>query len=194
MSRVRPSYNPWTRLNHYPPLSQESNERTMDGSERTAREEDQTKWRGGNGGREREMEWRLLIENEQENGGKRKEKKKKKNKHTGRRTTLTPLWQRQIYMLARALVGGGWRAKGNLDKDFSWPKPSCRVQHSDGHTLYACSSISITITANPREFTGACHAMDSRCMQAATLAFSSHLAIHNIHPSIHPPVRSWRST
>lgn len=79
--------------------------------------------------------------------------------------------------------------KGNPDKDPSWPKPSCRVQH----TLYACSSISITtITANPREFTGACHAMDSRCMQAAILAFSSHLAIHNIHPSIHPPLRSWR--
>lgn len=44
-SRVRPSYNPWARLNHYPPPSQESNERTMDGSELSARKGNQTKWR-----------------------------------------------------------------------------------------------------------------------------------------------------
>lgn len=110
MSRVRPSYNPWARLNHYPPPSQESNEQTMEGSERSAREKNQTKWRG-NGERERgggdEMEWRLLIERTEE----RKKKKKEENKHTGRRTTLAPLWQRQIYILARALAGEGWRAK-----------------------------------------------------------------------------------
>lgn len=118
---------------------------------------------------------------DRENGEKRK--KKKKNKHTGRRITLAPLWQRQIYILARALAGEGWRAKGNPTR--IPVGPSRAVEFST--VMDACSSISITITANPREFTGACHAMDSRCMQAATLAFSSHLAIHNIiHPSIHP--------
>lgn len=48
---------------------------------------------------------------DRENG--EKKKKKKKNKHTGRKITLAPLWQRQIYILARALAGEGWRAKGN---------------------------------------------------------------------------------
>lgn len=56
------------------------------------------------------MEWRLLIENEQENGGKRKERRKRRKTSTREGgQLLTPLWQRQIYML---LVGEGWRAKG----------------------------------------------------------------------------------
>lgn len=74
MSRVRPSYNPRAPLNHYPPPSQESNERTMDGSEWAARrEKDQTKRRRGKRKRGDEMEWRLLIENE--NGKKQNSEK-----------------------------------------------------------------------------------------------------------------------
>lgn len=201
MSRVRPSYNPRAPLNHYPPPSQESNERTMGGSECAARK-GSDEGRGGDGEREREggdkMEWRLLIENEQENG---KKEKKKENKHTGRRTTLT-----RTVAAADLHTGEGCRSRvegkertrqgsqlaqaGAVEFSTVIGTSLCMLQHHHHqhhlhgeppgiHRGLSRDGLKMYVSSYP----------------FASFAFSSHLAIHpHIHPSMNPsaPLRSRR--
>lgn len=122
------------------------------------------------------MEWRLLIENEQENGGKKKEKKRKTSTREGGQL-LTPLWQRQIYMLARALVGEGWRAKGTPTRI---PVGPSRAVEFSTPSMHAPASASPPSRRTPGNSQGpvtrwtrdVCRQLPSR--------------FHPIWPSIHP--------
>lgn len=99
---------------------------------------------------------------------------------------MTPLWQRQIYMLARALVGEGWRAKGTPTRIPVGPSRAVELSTPSMHAPASASPPSRRTPGNSqgpvtRWTRDVCRQLPSR--------------FHPIWPSttsIHPPLRSWR--
>lgn len=191
MSRVRPSYNPWARLNHYPPPSQESNERTMDGWKRARPEKS---IRRSTEGTEEEKgkegtRWMAFADRAREQ--KKRKKKEEKQAH-GKKDNCGSGRFTYLLRLARALAGEGWRAKENPTRISVGP--SRAVEFS---TVIDTSSMHAPASASPpsRRTPGNSQGPVTRWARDVCKQLPSRF--HPIWPSttsIHPstPLRSWR--